>query len=382
MTDRAAQSNQPFPVYCWPAAAACCASATSEGTYTSVSRRKAGPYCRPTLLSCSYTCTTSRGTVHRARMRSWLVIMNATSRSDARCDASCTCGPARALRAARARRGAQEAGGRAARAPRRGGREASAPCAACAGTASCRCPAAPRTAPGRPARQQGGATRRCQAVNRRPLRSAPRADAPHPRREAWSVQHQPPVRSGVPCSRAARARGGRPASLAVPRAHLQRFEALGVGAQRRAVRRGVLGAAVGVDRERIGGHGGRGVTPLRPAPLALHHVRRKAVASGTTRTARRAPHAMSGLASPWAALTALPRLAVAAWRLRQARAMRAAAPLPAGGLTDADALEEQYALQQAAATPQVRPAARRITRARRNPWTERCAPLLSGRRGC
>ena len=70
---------------------------------------------------------------------------------------------------------------------------------------------------------------------------------------------------------------------------------------------------------------------------------------------------MSGLASPWAALTALPRLAVAAWRLRQARAMRAAAPLPAGGLTDADALEEQYALQQAAATPQVRAWARLIT---------------------
>ena len=91
---------------------------------------------------------------------------------------------------------------------------------------------------------------------------------------------------------------------------------------------------------------------------------------------------MSGLASPWAALTALPRLAVAAWRLRQTRAISAAAPLPAGGLTDADALEEQYALQQAAATPQVGPAARRIARARRNPWTECRAPLLSGRRGC
>jgi hypothetical protein len=66
---------------------------------------------------------------------------------------------------------------------------------------------------------------------------------------------------------------------------------------------------------------------------------------------------MSGLASPWAALTALPRLAVAAWRMRRARAHRAAAPLPTGGLTDADALEEQYALQQAAATSQARPKA-------------------------
>lgn len=84
---------------------------------------------------------------------------------------------------------------------------------------------------------------------------------------------------------------------------------------------------------------------------------------------------MAGLASPWAALTALPRLAVAAWRLRRARAHRAAAPLPAGGLTDADALEEQYALQQAAATSQVRRRQRCIVRTLGNNLTSRCFSL-------
>ncbi len=55
-----------------------------------------------------------------------------------------------------------------------------------------------------------------------------------------------------------------------------------------------------------------------------------------------------------AALTALPRLAAAAARLRRARALRAAPPLPVGGLTDAAAREAEYALQHGASTLEAR----------------------------
>jgi hypothetical protein len=43
------------------------------------------------LFSASYTCTTSRGTVQRARMRSMLFMRNAWSSSAAWREAACTC---------------------------------------------------------------------------------------------------------------------------------------------------------------------------------------------------------------------------------------------------------------------------------------------------
>jgi hypothetical protein len=57
---------------------------------------------------------------------------------------------------------------------------------------------------------------------------------------------------------------------------------------------------------------------------------------------------------PWAVLTALPRLALAAERSRRARAHRAAAPLPVGGLTDAEAREADFALLTAAQSDEAR----------------------------
>jgi hypothetical protein len=59
--------------------------------------------------------------------------------------------------------------------------------------------------------------------------------------------------------------------------------------------------------------------------------------------------------APWAALTALPRLALAAARLRRARAARIKAPLPVACLTDAEAREADYALLEAAQTLEARP---------------------------
>jgi hypothetical protein len=75
--------------------------------------------------------------------------------------------------------------------------------------------------------------------------------------------------------------------------------------------------------------------------------------------------------APWSALTALPRLALAAARLRRARAARTKAPLPVACLTDAEAREADYALVEAAQTVEAR--ARADARRNAAPQPSLCA---------